>query len=92
MAKKSREDQIEDVKAILDEARQKRIELAAKLEQKKEKQDHYSEFQDWWNLNKNSFQKSKDFEQILWLHLKAIKCDTPDKFLQGVENFGLKRV
>lgn len=32
----------------------------------------------------------KSMENILWLHLKAVKCNQPEKFADGIKNFGLK--
>ena len=32
----------------------------------------------------------KSMENILWLHLSAIKHNVPEMFDKGIENFGLK--
>jgi hypothetical protein len=49
-------------------------------------------FRLFWAQNKAKFGQPKNLENILWLHLQAIKMDTPDKFEAGLKNFGLKEV
>lgn len=55
-------------------------------DEKKEK------FRLFWAEEKYKYGKSKDLEHILWLHLKAVKMDEPQKFEDGVAHFGLKKV
>jgi hypothetical protein len=45
-----------------------------------------------WAQEKSKYGKSKDLEEILWLHLKAIKMDTPEKFEAGIKHFGLSKL
>lgn len=91
--KKTREEQIEGVQSKLEEARQARLEIAAKRAQAKGiKKDHYSDFQEWWALNRKNYNKGKELEEILWPHLKAIGCDAPESFEKGVLHFGLKKL
>jgi hypothetical protein len=91
--KKTREEQIDDVQAKLDAARQARIENAAKKTAKsgKDKQDNYAAFQEYWAAARKSYGRDKDLEEILWPHLKAIGHDSPEKFEAGVQHFGLKK-
>lgn len=49
-------------------------------------------FRLYWAQEKYQFGKAKDLEDILWLHLKAVKMDEPDKFEAGIAHFGLKKV
>jgi hypothetical protein len=49
-------------------------------------------FRMFWAQNKAKYGKKKDLEGVLWVHLKAIKMDTPDKFNAGISHFGLKRI
>lgn len=55
-------------------------------EQKKEK------FRIFWAQEKTKYGRPKELEEILWLHLKAIKHDAPEKFDAGIKHFGLKKV
>jgi len=91
--KKTREEQIDDVQARLNAARQARLELAAKraAAKGKDKKDNYSKFQEWWAAERKSYGRDKDLEEIIWPHLKAIGCDSPEKFAEGVAHFGLKK-
>lgn len=49
-------------------------------------------FRIFWARHKATFGKGKALEKVIWLHLKTIGMNTPDKFEQGLENFGLKKV
>jgi len=44
-----------------------------------------------WAKEKASYGKTRDLEEILWLHLKATKMDSPEKFDDGLKHFGLKK-
>lgn len=55
-------------------------------EQRKEK------FRIFWTEEKTKYGRPKELEEILWLHLKAIKHDAPEKFEAGLKHFGLKKV
>lgn len=81
-----------EVEMTLEEARAYRASLykatiaTLSLEQKRE------QFRIYWAQEKVKYGKSKDLEQILWLHLKASKHDDPEKFEKGLLHFGLKKV
>jgi len=54
-------------------------------------------FRIFWAQQKKNYPASKginasDMENVLWLHLKAIKLDEPKDFSKGLQNFGLKRL
>jgi len=55
-------------------------------EQQKEK------FRIFWAQEKVKYGRPKELEEILWLHLKAIRHDAPEKFEAGLKHFGLKKV
>lgn len=50
------------------------------------------EFRIFWAGNKAKYGKSKAIEKAIWLHLKAIKMNSPEQFAAGLDNFGLKKV
>ena len=51
------------------------------------------EFRIFWAANKAKFGETKsNIEKALWIHLKSIGMDTPEQFLLGMTNFGLKQV
>ena len=54
-------------------------------------QEKREAFRLFWAQEKYKYGKSKDLEDILWLHLKAIKMDEPKKFESGLSHFGLKK-
>ena len=91
--KKSREEQIEDVQSKLEAIKLKKLELAQKRTSNKvEEKDFREEFKVWWASNRKKFNKEKEIEHILWVHLKATKHDVPEKFEAGIKHFGLKQV
>jgi len=49
-------------------------------------------FRIFWAANRKKYGRSKYLEYALWLHLKTIGMDSPDKFNDGLFNFGLKKV
>lgn len=50
------------------------------------------EFRKFWATEKAKYGKSKDLEEIVWLHLKAVKKASPEQFEEGLVHFGLKKV
>lgn len=49
-------------------------------------------FRVYWAQEKYKYGKSKDLEEIVWLHLKSSKLDQPEKFEAGLVHFGLKKI
>jgi len=88
MAKKNLEPKKE---MSLEEAKAWRASLSSpdKKLSDKEKRDAFKIF---WAQEKRQYSKAKNLEEILWLHLKAIKMDEPEQFSKGLEHFGLKKV
>ena len=48
------------------------------------------EFRKFFVKTKRKLGLENKMEEIIWLHLKAIKHDRPEKFEDGVVNFGYK--
>lgn len=49
-------------------------------------------FRLYWASEKYKYGKTKDLEEILWLHLKSTKRDEPNKFEDGINHFGLQKI
>jgi hypothetical protein len=49
-------------------------------------------FRVYWAQERNKFGKPKNLEEVLWIHLKATKQDSPEQFEAGLKHFGLKKV
>jgi hypothetical protein len=49
-------------------------------------------FRIFWASHRKTYGKGKALEKALYLHLKTIGMNTPDKFAEGLANFGLKKV
>jgi hypothetical protein len=49
-------------------------------------------FRLFWTRNKKKYGKAKNLEGIIWLHLKSVKMDEPEKFEAGLSHFGLKKI
>lgn len=90
----SREEQVAIVQEALSNKELKEALIKSKTSKKTEDEaDYRQSFSEFWAQNKKAYGKGKDveIENILWLHLKATKNDTPDKFEKGVIHFGLKK-
>lgn len=55
----------------------------------KEKRESFKRF---WAENKKYYKRASKLEEVIWLHLKAVKMDHPSKFQEGLKHFGLKKV
>lgn len=82
---------IESLQEKLEAARRMRLNMA-KRQQQDEKDDYRQQFSDYWSVERKKYNKDKDLEGILWLHLKSIKHDKPSLFEKGIKHFGLKKV
>ena len=49
-------------------------------------------FRVFWAMNKGKYGNPKAIEKAIWLHLKAVGMASPEKFSDGLANFGLKKV
>lgn len=92
MAKKSFESKKgqEEKKMSLEESRAFRASLYKPTEQVLSESEKREKFRIFWAEQKSKYGKTKDLEEILWVHLKASKLDDPSKFEQGLQHFGLK--
>lgn len=63
-------------------------------EEKKELSDieKREQFRIFWAQEKAKYGKSKDLEEILWVHLKSTKKDAPEQFEAGIRHFGLTKI
>ena len=95
MAKKDKTlgDEKEDAKEMsLEEAKAYRASFYKPTAAVASDQDKREQFRLFWAQEKSKYGKSKDLEQILWVHLKASKLDEPENFEKGVQHFGLQKV
>jgi hypothetical protein len=76
----------------LEEARAFRLSLAKAKKQELPEEQKREEFRKYWAQHKASFGQGKEYEPIIWAHLKAIGLDHPSQFDQGIKHFGLQKV
>lgn len=76
----------------LDESKAYRASLAPKDEQKLDDHEKREQFRLFWAENKYKYGKAKDLENILWVHIKSAKLDSPKDFEAGLAHFGLKKI
>lgn len=81
-----------DEQMSADEARKYRAALYKPEQKKLSLREKREAFRVWWAQEKSKYGMSKDLEEVLWLHLEAVKMNEPDKFENGVNHFGLKKV
>lgn len=87
MAKKEVQEKEE---MTLEEAKAYRASLYRPTKTNLSDSEKREKFRIFWAQSRKKYGKSKELEQILWLHLVAIGCDDPEKFEEGTRNFGLK--
>jgi hypothetical protein len=87
MAKKELKEEM-----TLEEARAYRASLVKNEPKPLNEKQKRSAFKVFWAQNKKKYGMTNKLEEILWLHLVATKNDSPDKFNDGLKNFGIKKV
>lgn len=53
-------------------------------------EDSREEFRKFWAQQKSKHSKLSGLEEIVWLHLKAVKKASPAQFEEGLAHFGFK--
>jgi len=91
MAKEKRQTTIAE-EMSLEEARAYRASLVKDQSTAISDREKREAFKKFWAENKKHYGKVSKLEEVIWLHLKAIKMDHPSKFQEGLEHFGLKKV
>jgi len=76
----------------LEEARAFRASLHKPVPRALSESQKREAFRIFWVSQKSKYGKSKSLEKALWLHLKTIGMNSPEKFVEGLANFGLKKV
>jgi len=90
MSEDKKSKKIDSDEERIDKARKKRIALAKEQPTVGEKTDSREDFRKYFlKLSKNLGLK-KYLEEVIWSHLKTIKCDKKDSFDDGVKHFGYK--
>lgn len=90
MAKNSSKDKSKEMS--LEEAKAYRASLYKPKKAVLSDHEKREQFRLFWAREKRKYDKSKDLEPIVWVHLKACKLDDPEKFEEGLKHFGLKKV
>jgi hypothetical protein len=85
-------EQMDNMEMTLEEAKAFRASLYKPEPRKLSDQEKRESFRLFWAQNRKKYGKSKDLESIIWLHLKAVKMDEPEKFEAGIVHFGLKKL
>lgn len=88
----AKETQVRSNEMSLEEAKAFRASLYKPSETVLSEQEKREAFRLFWAQEKFNYGKPKDLEEILWLHLNAIKKDSPAMFEEGLKNFGLKKI
>lgn len=83
---------VEEKEMTLQEAKAYRASLAKKSSPDLTAAQKREAFRIYWAQERSKYGQSKEIEQVLWIHLKAIKMDTPEKFEEGIKHFGYKKV
>lgn len=92
MAKNKSESAQQQQEMSLQEAKAYRASLYKQQAKKMSEEEKREQFRIFWATEKSKYGKTKDLEQILWVHLKSMKLDEPEKFEKGLAHFGLKKI
>lgn len=77
-----------DKELKLKQAREKRLLL--KKAQEKPEENSRELFRKYFLKLSKKLNLESYTEEVLWVHLKSIKCDSSEKFDQGIKHFGYK--
>jgi uncharacterized Zn finger protein len=92
MAKEKKMPALEQMEMSLEEAKAYRASLHKPMPRVLNEEQKREAFRIFWTSNKAKYGKSKSLEKAIWLHLKTIGMNSPEKFADGLANFGLKKV
>ena len=94
MAKYEKSEKKEEKKEemTLEEAKAYRASLHKAVAPELNDNQKREKFRVFWASNRTKYGSKKSLEEILWIHLKAVKMDDPSKFEDGIAHFGLKKV
>lgn len=92
MAKEKKSPASQAIEMSLEEARAYRAALHKPTVKPLNEAQKREAFRIFWAGNKSKYGTSKQLEKVLWLHLKSVGMDHPEKFHDGIFNFGLKKV
>jgi hypothetical protein len=76
----------------LEEAKAFRASLAKPSQKPLSQKQKREAFKVFWTQNKKKYGLTGKLEQVLWLHLTSTGNDSPEKFEQGLQHFGIKKV
>jgi len=85
-------DSKENQEMTLEEAKAYRASLHKPQEKTLSDQEKRELFRLFWAKSRRKYGKSRELEQILWIHMKATGFDVPEKFEAGIDHFGLKKI
>ena len=88
MAKK----EFEEKEMTTEEARAFRASLHVNVARVLPEHEKREQFRVFWAKNRLAYGKEKKLENVLWIHLKSTKCDSPENFEKGLMHFGLKKI
>lgn len=92
MAKEKKIQQSPDNQMSLEEAKAFRASLYKPQPKPLNEVQKREAFRIFWTSNKAKYGRGRSLEKALWLHLKTIGMNSPEKFAEGLDNFGLKRI
>lgn len=77
----------------LEEAKAYRASLYKPVARILSEEERREQFKLFWAVSRRKYNKSKkELENVLWVHLKATGNDESEKFEDGLNHFGLKKI
>lgn len=92
MAKEKKVELMENKEMTAEEAKAFRASLYKPGVRKLTDKEKREQFRVFWAKSKKQYGKSKSIEEVIWVHLKSMNMDEPEKFEDGLKHFGLKKI
>ena len=83
---------MENQEMSVEEAKAFRASLAQPEVRKLTEREKREKFRVFWASVRKRYGKSKEDEEVIWVHLKSSKMDEPEQFEEGLKHFGLKKI
>lgn len=87
--RKSRK-KVESQEEAIAKARKRRLALAKDKTPEPDKSDSREDFRKYFVRLNKKLNLDRYMEEVIWIHLKTIKCDSKDLFDKGIKHFGYK--
>jgi hypothetical protein len=90
--KKQAQEQYHEEEMTKEQAQEFRESLFESSETELSENEKREQFRIFWAQNKSKYGKTKEMENVIWLHIKSAKLNNPEDFKAGIKHFGLSEI